>query len=62
MFGAWRGNGTIRLGAGFTSVAPGALTAGVLTAGALVGGLVVPCAPGTGALATGATCPAVKNP
>jgi hypothetical protein len=52
MFGACRGNGTIRLGAGFTSVA-----AGVVTAGALVGGLVapalVPAVLGAGALATG---------
>jgi hypothetical protein len=43
MFGACRGCGTIRLGAGFTSAA-----AGVLTAGALVGGFDA-----AGALATG---------
>jgi hypothetical protein len=48
MFGAWRGCGTILLGAGFVSA-----VAAVLTAGTLVGGLVVPCALVAGALATG---------
>ncbi len=47
MFGAWRGSGTTRLGAGFVSAA-----AGVLTTGAFVGGFVA-----TGALGTDALVP-----